>query len=137
MVLAVNDQDDREYYQRRMGTRRVKHVKQGSNAPDTLLARVFGNPTRRGVSVSNGVEYVDEPVFPAGAWSTVMRKGWGVVVPARGRPGVVALTHGLARADRLTAALQSMQRAAEVQEAHEAERAQPAARPVEAEGGVA
>lgn len=137
LVLAVNDQDDREYYERRMGTRRVKHVKQGSSAPDTLIARVFGNPTRRGMSVSNGVEYVDEPVFPASAWSTVMRKGWGVVVPARGRPGVVRLTHGLALADRRTAELQSMQQRADVQERAEAERVQPAGRPVEAEGGAA
>lgn len=105
LVLALNDKQDREYYSEKIGPRFEEHIKSSSSTPDTLATRMFGNPTKRGRSASESPERVKVPIFPPEAFATVLRKGQGLFVPARGHAAVVQITHGMIRAERLTAKL--------------------------------
>lgn len=106
LVLAANDKDDREYYSARIGKRTEQHVSESQSIPDTVKHRIGGNPLRLGRSVSLGRQEREVEVFPATAFS-MLQPGQGVVIPPRGHAGIVSITHGMIRANRLTTAVRA------------------------------
>lgn len=103
IILSINDGNDREYYERRIGTRHVEHVRESESAPSTVMHRLFGNPSKEGHSRSTSIDHQNLPLWEAGMWS-YLERGYAVVVPTKGSATVVDTGNGWAKADAAKAA---------------------------------
>src|SRR5690606_1189023 len=93
VILSINSGEDRAYYEKRIGKRRIEHVHINESAPSTLRHRIFGNPARAGHSQSMSQAIEEVPLWPAEMWS-YLERGHALVIPTRGAPAVVAIPDG-------------------------------------------
>jgi type IV secretion system protein VirD4 len=100
VLLSINNQQDREHYSHRIGSRRVAHVRISESSPSTLSDRVFGNPSKDGHSRSMSFDDVTEPLWPAEMFSW-LANGNAIVVPPKGACTVVDLGNGWDKAAAL------------------------------------
>lgn len=115
VVLSLNSQDDREYYQRRVGTRKVHYVKTSESAPDSRKHRMFGTVSREGHSSSTTPDEQHEPLWSAESWSQ-LDAGLALVIPTKGASAVVDTGNGWATAAAMDAAIQNAQERAAFRE---------------------
>lgn len=120
LVLAANQQDDRERYTKRIGQRLETHVKVSRTRSQDVETKIKNALTfgLAGFGTSENVtpEQVSVDRFPVGAWSE-LEAGQAVLITPLGRPAVVAIDHGLIRAEKLRAKLAAADEAAKLREA--------------------
>ncbi|OQO88993.1 hypothetical protein B1813_22845 [Saccharomonospora piscinae] len=98
VILSINSGEDRAYYEKRIGTRRIEHVNVSTSAPSTLAHRLLGNPSREGHSQSTSASVERAPLWSAEMWS-YLERGHALVVPTRGAAAVVSIPNGWKNAE--------------------------------------
>lgn len=133
VILSMNSGKDREYYEKRIGTRTVEHMKISESAPSTMRERMFGNPAKSGHSQSASVDPQTVPLWEASMWS-YLERGHALIIPTRGAPAVVDIGNGW----RLASAAGTKARAEAAAEAwqHDAAREAAAREAAQPEGAA-
>jgi hypothetical protein len=126
VVLSINNQQDRELYERRIGSRRVEVVRESHSSPATLATKLWGNPAREGHSRNLASDVEHRPLWRAEMWSW-LDLGQAIVVPTRGACAVVKLANGWKIADAASKKASLAAQVAEQAERVAAEQARAAA----------